>query len=95
MSKKKKAIPAGVTTAVIEAAGVLLKSKSVQKTILGTYSDGKTRSVADAIEGEFLSPKQKAKLLHVNEGKKNKKGKKKGKKKSKKRLEDRIDVTVF
>lgn len=47
---------------IIAALGEVAKSKSVQKAVLGTYSDGNPRSVADALEGEIYSPKQKAKF---------------------------------
>jgi len=61
-----------------EALVGVLTNKDIQKVVLGTYSDGKTRSVKDCIDGEFLSPKQKEKL-------KGKKKKKSDKKKSKQR----------
>lgn len=60
-------------SAVIDIAG----DKKVQKVVLGTYTDGTTRSVVDALSGEFLSGKDREKYL------KEKKKKKKHKKKKK------------
>jgi len=59
-----------------------LTNDDFQKMMLGTYSDGKTRSFADAISGEIMSPKEKAKMEKriVKNKKKKKKRKKKGKK---------------
>lgn len=65
-------------TKIIEAVGVIVTSKQMQKAVLGTYSDGTTRNVPDAINGEIYSPKQKAEM-----DKKVKKKKKKMKKKHK------------
>ena len=42
-------------SAVIDIAG----DKKVQKVVLGTYTDGTTRSVVDALSGEFLSGKDR------------------------------------
>lgn len=81
MGKKKQKVAAELAVIAVETATTLLSSKSIQKSLLGTYADGKTRSVADALNGEFLSPKQKAKMMHAElKGKKKKGGKKKGKK---------------
>ncbi len=71
---KKKAIK--ITT---EALIGLLTNKDVQRVILGTYSDGKTRSVKDCMDGEILSPKQKEKLKYKDKPKKKKKKKNKKK----------------
>lgn len=51
----------------------LCTEKEVQKMIFGTYSDGRARSLIDAINGEILSPKQKRDKLY----KRRKAGKKK------------------
>ena len=45
-----------VASAVIKK---VTKSKDVKKFLCGEYLDGTTRSVADAITGEMVSPKQK------------------------------------
>lgn len=42
--------------AILGAAGTLLTSKKFKKAAFGTYSDGTTRSLADAISGEVRSP---------------------------------------
>ncbi len=66
----------GKDTIVKSAIGELTKlcsQKEIQKMIFGTYSDGKPRSLMDAINGEILSPKQKRNKLY----KKRKSGKKK------------------
>lgn len=66
----------GKATKVVSALSELTKvcSRSdVQKMVFGTYSDGKPRSLFDAINGEVLSPKQKREKLY----KKRKSGKKK------------------
>ena len=51
----------------------LCENEDVKSAVLGKYSDGDTRSLIDAAFGEFLSPKQKKKMLN----KENKKCKKK------------------
>lgn len=54
---------------VIESGLALVQTvasnKNVQKAVLGTYSNGKTRSVVDAISKEYLSPKEKAKYKKI------------------------------
>lgn len=64
-----------IKTAIVEGIKFVVTSESLGRFICGTYSDGTTRSLADSISGEFLSPKDKAKKLK----KKNKKKKKKNK----------------
>jgi hypothetical protein len=66
MSKKKDVL--GI---IIKAGGDILSSDKVKKTLLGEYTDGTTRNVMDAFNGEYLSPKTKKKH------KKHKKNKKK------------------
>lgn len=61
-----------VITAATQIIGVVT-NEDLRKTVLGTYSDGKPRSIIDAYNGEVLSPKQKQKKLY----KKRKSGKKK------------------
>lgn len=51
----------------------LCSNEDVQKALFGTYSNGKPRSMVDAMNGEILSPKQRRKKLY----KKRKSGKKK------------------
>ena len=63
-----------VAKTMIEAAKTLSENKGLQKTLFGVYSDGSTRSFADCLSGEFLSPKDREKVVY---GKKKKKGKKK------------------
>lgn len=55
----------------IKNVAVGLEKSGISKMVLGTYSDGTTRSIPDAISGELYSPKTKAKAI--------KKGKKKHK----------------
>jgi len=67
MSKKYRKI-AG---ALITLAGEITDNKKLKKSILGTYSDGSTRSVVDAVTGEYLSSSSKEKIKKKK--KKNKK----------------------
>jgi hypothetical protein len=68
----------GKAVAVVgKAAETLDKNESFKKLMFGTYSDGKSRNLVDALYDEELSPKQKKK-------KNKKKGKNKKKKKKKK-----------
>lgn len=43
----------------LKKGGELISSEKLQKSLFGTYSDGKTRNLIDAWHGEVLSPKQK------------------------------------
>ena len=63
-----------VTTTIKQVADIAM-SNSGQKFICGTYSNGKPRSVVDAMRDEFVSPEDRAKWD------KKKKKKKKNKKK--------------
>ena len=63
---------------IISVASELIANEDVKKTVLGTYSDGSSRSIGDAFSGEILSPKDKETYIY----KKKKKGDKKKKKKS-------------
>lgn len=56
----------------------VLGDSNIRKFTCGTYTDGTPRSVADAINGEYLSPKTKKK--HNKKKKKYLKNKKKVKK---------------
>lgn len=60
---------------IIEAATTVAKNKSIKKCIFGEYADGTPRSLMDALDGEFLSPKERKAYM-----KKEKKGNKKKKK---------------
>lgn len=57
MSEKAKI----VTDIVVNTVKSLASDNDVQKALCGTYADGKTRSIPDAIKGEVYSSKQKAK----------------------------------
>lgn len=55
MGKKKLA------KTIIKAGGELLLNDKTQKFLCGTYSDGTTRSLADVMNEEFLSPADREK----------------------------------
>lgn len=61
---------------VVAAGGAIAGNEKISKVLYGTYADGTTRSLPDAINGEIYSPEQKAKA-YDNNGKKKKKKKKK------------------
>lgn len=64
----------------------LAKNKKVQKIVLGTYTNGKPRSLVDAVNNELLSPEDRLLIEErIEEIRKKKKGKKKSKKKDKKK----------
>ena len=67
-----------IIAAGISVATKLSKDEGFQRIMLGTYADGKIKSLPDALNGENLSPEQRAK-----EAKKKKKKKKKKKNKKK------------
>lgn len=50
-------------------------NKDVRRIFLGTYSDGTTRSLPDAMNGEVYSPKTKGKAIKRNKKKKKKRTK--------------------
>ena len=83
-------IPVETIVSVLNGLG---ENKKVQKTILGTYSNGKTRSVIDALKGEIISPEDQ--LLITKRLNKKKKKKKKNKKKKKKIDMGGITITHF
>lgn len=56
---------------VVAGAAYVLKNEDCRKALLGSYSDGTPRSLVDAIQGEFVSTKDREKI--------NKKNKKKNK----------------
>ncbi len=47
----------------IAAANKLLHDEKFQEMVCGKYSDGTTRSIPDAINGEYMSPKEKKKEM--------------------------------
>ena len=62
------------------AIGEILSDESLTKAVFGTYGDGSTRSLADAIDGECISPKDRQKAMKGAKKKKKKHNKKKNKK---------------
>ena len=54
----------------------LIKDESVQRMTLGTYADGSTRSILDAMDDEVMSPKDKKKAITKSDSYKNGKRKK-------------------
>ena len=68
-----------IGSGIVKEAG---KSPAIQKALFGTYTNGETRNLSDAINGEIYSPDERDKInkrIEKNE-KKKKKRKKKGKK---------------
>jgi hypothetical protein len=78
-----------IISAVAAGATTVLSNDGIQKMLCGTYSDGKTRNLPDAVTGEFLSPEQKKNILHGEDSSKKKKKKKKKGKGKKKKNKDR------
>lgn len=76
----------------------LVASETLQKAIFGEYSDGSTRSLADALDGEVLSPRDREHMLYKKKRKKKKlKEKELKKKKSSKKKEKKngiIDMSL-
>lgn len=50
----------------------VITNEELRTVILGTYSNGEIRSVSDAISGEFISPKEKKRILYGSRSKKKK-----------------------
>lgn len=69
-----------VLTTLSDGVSKVASDEKIKKMIFGTYSNGKSRSILDSLDGEILSPKDREKYLY----KKDKKHKKKKKKKVKK-----------
>lgn len=46
---------------VVELATNVLSNKKIHKFLCGTYSDGTIRSLIDSLNGEYKSPKERAK----------------------------------
>ena len=65
-----------VIKVIKEVSGIAL-SESGQKFLCGTYSDGKTRNVVDAMRDEFMSPETREKMTKKDKKKKKKKKKEK------------------
>lgn len=61
-----------VISNIVDIGKSIVGDDDVKKFLCGTYADGSTRNLTDAINGDFLSPKQKKKAI-------SKKGKKKKK----------------
>lgn len=78
MARRKRSNNSGIDLKnglkLIESIINLMTNETIQKSIFGQYSDGNTRSIMDSLNGEVLSPKQKARKLYK---KKKKAGKKK------------------
>ena len=81
----KKNVP---VTTIFSMAADLLLSKGAREAIFGKYSDNTVRSAVDALNGEYTSPKDKAKKENK---KKAKKKKKKNKKKHKIKLQGDLE----
>ena len=64
---------------IIETAGALATNRGLQKALFGVYSDGTIRSFSDAVGGEFLSRKDREKMVYKNKKKKKKNKHKKNK----------------
>lgn len=78
MARRKRSNNSGIDLKnglkLVESVINLLTNETIQKSIFGQYSDGNTRSIMDSLNGEVLSPRQKAKKIYK---KKKKVGKKK------------------
>lgn len=68
-------------------------SEKGQRFLCGTYSNGKTRSVVDALRDEYISPKDRENWEKKKAAKKKKKNK--NKKKKKKKNKDYFDSSMF
>lgn len=76
MAVDKKAVAAGIAKAGKRLIEEVSKSETLQRQIFGSYTDGKPRSLTDAITGEIHSPKEKAKMeAQIKKSKKKKKKK--------------------
>ena len=65
MANVDKIIEAGIAI-----GNAITGSEDITKFLCGTYADGTPRSLPDAINGEFLSPKQKKKATKKKKKKK-------------------------
>jgi len=50
-----------LTTSII----TLSKNKDVKKMVCGTYTDGRTRSIYDTLNDEYVSPRTKKRISKV------------------------------
>lgn len=71
----------------------LAEHDGVQKMIFGTYTNGDTRSVVDAVQGEVFSPEDRLAIARRLE--KHEKKKKKKQEKGKKYAEIDLDEPIF
>lgn len=62
-----------VVDLVITTGEKIASNKKIKKAVCGKYSDGRARSLLDAIDGEILSPRQKAKFEKDSHKKKKRK----------------------
>lgn len=63
---------AGVITVVTTVSKEVNDNNDVKRFLFGDYTNGKPRSMSDAISGEYMSPKERAKLKKEKGGKKKK-----------------------
>lgn len=66
-----------IVKGVVGVVKELTADSSIQRAILGTYSDGSTRSVSDMLSDEIYSPQQRGKAIKRNKKKNKKKNRKK------------------
>ncbi len=52
---------AAIISTAVQVSKDIVKDEGVQSFLCGKYSDGTPRNMTDAINGEYLSPKQKKK----------------------------------
>ena len=73
-NKRKKGVIAMTDLKdLLELGGKIIASEDTRRLLCGSYSDGTTRNIADAINGEMLSPAQKELLYNKPRSKKKKK----------------------
>lgn len=66
-----------IATGVASVIKEVTSNSTIQKLVLGTYSDGATRSISDALDDEIYSPKQRGKAIKRNKKRNKKKNRKK------------------
>lgn len=52
-----------IAETIINVSEKIITNEKIQGMVLGKYSDGSPRSIPDALDGEFMSPKEKKKEL--------------------------------
>lgn len=77
--------------ALITFGVTALQSDPVRKALFGTYADGTIRSYTDARAGEFISPKDRARMARKAHKRKNK-HKNKDFKQTKKTLDELLEL---